>query len=328
MKVIVIGTSAGGAEALSRLMNDLPKDFLIPIFIVWHISPVSSNYLPKMLAKSTNLGVKSAENGEKIVPGQIYIAPPDHHLIIDDGKMRVVYGPKENRFRPAIDPLFRSAADAHGPNAIGILLTGMLNDGTSGLWAIKDRGGTTIVQDPDDAQFPDMPMNALNNVEIDYRVPLTEMAKILLKLAAEPDKKDDGFKPEEMGIEVRMTTDRKVSDTDVKKIGEVSEFTCPECHGTLWKIQEGNIIRFRCRTGHAYSVEALLDELSKLIENLVWESIKGLEEYTSLIKYLAEHFHDEPLKHKKGIYLEKAEVSQKFADALRDILTKHILAAV
>ncbi|HKB87856.1 MAG TPA: chemotaxis protein CheB [Ignavibacteriaceae bacterium] len=326
MKIIVIGTSAGGIDALSTICEKLPSDFAIPVFIVWHISPESMNYFPQMLAKKTKLRVQSAIDNQAIKPGYIYTAPPNNHVLIEDSKMRVVYGPKENRFRPAIDPLFRSAAYAFGSDSIGILLSGMLNDGTSGLWSIKDRGGVTIVQDPEEAQFPDMPLNALHNVSIDYKISIEKMGNLLVKLAADHTvNNNSNDRPEKMKIEIKMVSDGNVLDTDVKQIGELSEFTCPECHGSLWQIKEGNIIRFRCRTGHAYSASALLEELSVVIEKRIWSVIKGLEEHTSLVKYLTEHLHSAEEKQGLNLYLRQAEQSQRYANLLRRFLTEDII---
>ncbi len=324
MKVIVIGASAGGWDAINILCEKLPGNLQAAVLIVWHISPESQNYLPQMLTKKAKMRVESAVNNRKISEGHIYTAPPDNHLIIEDGSMRVVYGPKENRFRPAIDPLFRSAAYSYGHDAVGVLLSGMLSDGTAGLWSIKDMGGVTMVQDPDEAEFPGMPLNALKNVDIDYKISLSEMVPLLVKLTSEKiDKQDNYEKPDKMGIEIKMISDQRVNDIDVKKIGELSEFTCPECHGSLWKIEEGSIIRFRCRTGHAYSTQALLEELSLTIEDHIWMSIRGLEENTSLIKYLTAHLHNQEDKEHMDIYIKRAEQTQKYANILRKLLIEN-----
>ncbi len=329
MKIIVIGTSAGGIEALKSLCEELPKDLPAAVFIVWHLSPLSRNHFPEMLAKKSNMPVQSAVNGQSISEGHIYTAPPDHHLILEDKKIRVVYGPKENRFRPAIDPLFRSAAYSFGKDTIGILLSGMLSDGTAGLWSIMDRGGITIVQDPEEAQFPDMPLNALHNIDVDYKITLKEMAPLLKKLTSTQNKKNSpDHKPESMGIEVSMAADNYIEDTDIKKIGELSEFTCPECHGSLWRINEGNIIRFRCRTGHAFSVPALLEELSVMIEDLIWAAVRGLEENSSLINYLTEHLHSAEDKEQMKIYHSSADQALKYANILRNLLLENIKGTV
>ncbi len=326
MKIIVIGASAGGWESISKLCRSFPEGLRAAVLIVWHISMRSENNFPLMLAKETKLPVESAVNNKTIMEGRIYTAPPNNHLIIEDHKMRVVYGPKENRFRPAIDPLFRSAAYNFGSNVIGILLSGMLSDGTAGLWTIKDRGGISLVQDPDEAQFPDMPSNALKNMDVDYKLSVDEMAPLLIKLTEAPSA-EKKLNPDiaKDGIEIRMASDDYVSDEDIKKIGEVTEFTCPECHGSLWRIEQGSIIRFRCRTGHAFSVPALLEELSESIERQIWAAIRGLEENTSLIKYLTQHLHSEEDRERLDIYMLRADQSQQSANILRKLLTKKIV---
>jgi two-component system chemotaxis response regulator CheB len=163
--IIVIGTSAGGMETLIELFSRLPKKLAASIFVVCHISPYSSGVLPKVISRAGSLPAAHPTDREPIKPGQVYVAPPDHHLLIEDSVVRVTQGPKENRFRPAVDPLFRSAAYAYGPRVIGVILTGSLDDGTAGLWAVKERGGLAVVQDPDEALFDSMPLSALNNVQ-------------------------------------------------------------------------------------------------------------------------------------------------------------------
>src|SRR5688572_1397980 len=183
--IIVIGASAGCFEALKNLVKDLPANLQASIFIVWHMSPDVTGVLPQVLTRVGHLPAKNAEDGERIEPSRIYVAPPDHHLVIENSHVRVTKGPKENRFRPAVDPLFRSAAYSYGSRVIGVILSGALDDGTSGLWTIKYRGGVAVVQDPADAEIPSMPRNALREVEVDYIVPISEMAELLVRLSQE-----------------------------------------------------------------------------------------------------------------------------------------------
>jgi two-component system chemotaxis response regulator CheB len=207
---------------------------------------------------------------------------------------------------------------------VGVILTGMLNDGTAGLWAIKDRGGITVVQNPDDALFNDMPKNAINNVQVDYIVPLNEIADLLVKLSSNNKwKQKQTKKSKEMEIEIKMAMDKTVGEDTIKKIGEVSQFTCPECHGSLWKMDNGNIIRFRCRTGHAYTGQALVQELSESIESRLWSTIRGLEESVSLIKYLTKEGSDQE-KETLNKYLSSAKKAEKQANDLREILMNEI----
>src|SRR3954447_1871614 len=182
--IVVIGASAGGLEALRAIVGALDPDFAAPICVVLHTSPQSPGLLDGILTRPGKLAALNAINGERLRPGHIYVAPPDFHLVVEPGILRVTKGPRENRFRPAIDPLFRSAAQVYGPGAIGVVLTGSLDDGTAGLWTIKQLGGCAIVQDPSDALFPGMPENALTHVDVDYVVPLAELAPLLMSLTS------------------------------------------------------------------------------------------------------------------------------------------------
>jgi two-component system chemotaxis response regulator CheB len=181
-RLVVIGTSAGGIEALRAIAAALPADFPAAIAIVMHLSPQSPGILDDILNRAGPLRADVARGGERLQPGHIYVAPADAHLLVEPGRLRLTRGPKENRFRPAIDPLFRTAAQVYGPAAVGVILTGNLDDGTAGLWAIKKLGGTTVVQDPADAMFPAMPESAVRHVEIDHVVPLAAIAPLLVRL--------------------------------------------------------------------------------------------------------------------------------------------------
>lgn len=180
--LIVIGASAGGVEALKELFARMPADLPAAVCIVMHISPILESHLPEILNLAGPLRAHHLDSKEAIVSGKVYIAPPDRHLIVNDGTIEVSNAPKENRHRPAVNPLFRSAASAFGPKTIGVILSGVLDDGTAGLWQIKQSGGTAVVQDPHDAPHSDMPLNAINSVQVDYVVPIKEMAQLLAKL--------------------------------------------------------------------------------------------------------------------------------------------------
>src|ERR1044071_4813241 len=184
--IIVIGASSGGIEALRVLVGDLPKDFAASIFRVVHMGPGSPGILHQILNRAGNVKAIDPSDGQEIQPGRIYVAPPDRHLILEPGKICLSRGPKENRFRPAFDPLFRSAAQVYGPRVIGVILSGGLDDGTAGLWTLKQLGGTAVVQDPEDALVDSMPLNASRYVSVDYEVPLKDMASLLVQLAQLP----------------------------------------------------------------------------------------------------------------------------------------------
>ena len=258
--IIVIGASAGGVSALEQLVKGLPKDFPGSIFIVLHVPPFSPSKLPIILSRAVNLEVKHPKGEESIEPGKIYVAPPDHHMMIEEGKVVVSKGPKENRFRPSIDALFRSAAYVYGSRVIGIILTGSLDDGTSGMWTLKRFGGVAICQDPEEAAFPEMPQSVLEHVETDYKVNLAEMGGLLARLLEESvkDKRDiPEIEEKRLSMEIKIASSDNAFERGIMDMGDMAAFTCPSCHGALVKLKEGNRVRYRCHTGHAFSASAL-----------------------------------------------------------------------
>ncbi|HEX8499644.1 MAG TPA: chemotaxis protein CheB [Pyrinomonadaceae bacterium] len=288
--IVVVGTSGGGVEALKTLVGGLPADFPGSVFVVMHAAPDSPGVLGQILDRSGPLPAANAVNRERIVPGRIYVAAPDRHLLLEPGVVRVTHGPKENRFRPAVDPLFRSAAQTYGPRVVGVILTGGLDDGTSGLWAVKRLGGLAVVQDPDEAFMPSMPLSALRGVEVDHTLPLAEVAPLLARLASTSVAEQGGYEvPEELNIEVSIAKEERARDEDVFKLGEPSIYACPECHGTLLRLEESGRTRFRCHTGHAFSADSLLSELTQTIEATLWSSIRAIDESAMLLRHLAEH---------------------------------------
>jgi two-component system chemotaxis response regulator CheB len=288
--IIVVGTSGGGIEALRTLVSGLPAEVQVPICVVMHTSPQAPGILADILNRAGPLKATNAVNGERLHPGRIYVAPPDCHLIVEPGKVRVTKGPRENRFRPAIDPLFRSAAQVYGPAAIGVLLTGSLDDGTAGLWAIKQLSGTAIVQDPAEALYSSMPQNAIDHVQVDHIVPLARIAPLLVELTSVPVPKEKTTPvPARMDVEVKIAMENNPIDAGLERIGEPSRFACPECHGVLLQIKEGERTRFRCHTGHAYSVASLLAAIDEGIEESLWIAIRALEEGQLLMGRMADH---------------------------------------
>lgn len=323
--IIVIGTSTGGIDALKELVAALPRDLKATIFITLHVAPYSLGILPEILERAGELPAANAQDWEKIEPGRIYVAPPDHHLLVEpSGHVRVTRGPRENRFRPAIDPLFRSAAHAYGPRVVGVILTGWLDDGTAGLYAVKERGGTAIVQHPDDAFAPAMPLSAIKHVEVDHIIRLKEIAPLLVKLADAPAGEEGEYPvSEKMETEVKIAREDNALESGVMQLGEPSVYACPECHGVLLQLQEGNSVRFRCHTGHAYSVDALLAEFTEKTEDSLWNAIRAIEEGVLLLRHLAEHYG----KHHNGTdaaeFLKKAQESQQRADLVRQSVMGH-----
>ncbi len=316
-KVVVIGTSAGGLDALRKLISQLREGFPLPILVVRHISAdATGNVVLNELNKFNTVKCQHAESGSDLKPGHLYLAPSDHHLMIDeDMKLLVTKGAQENRSRPAIDPLFRSAAVAFGTGVIGILLTGYLDDGTAGMKAIKRCGGICIVQDPEDAQYPAMPKNAINNVKVDYSLPVSAMGALLYELIPKKFQKNKSI-PKDVLIEARIAA-RVLSDlSSVNTVGDQVPFNCPGCGGVLWQVEEDDNMRFRCHTGHAYTAAALLADQTKKIEETMWTALRMFEERKNLLTEIANG--------KKGVgsksALERAKMSQVHIDRIRAIL--------
>ncbi len=316
-QVIVIGTSAGGMAALIKLLSQLQPEFPVPILVVQHISAdAAGNALIKSLKKASNLDCIHAANGVTLVPGTIYLAPSDHHMMIDtDQKLLITKGAHENRSRPAINPLFRSAAVAFGPGVIGILLTGYLDDGTDGLKVIHECGGICVVQDPEDADYPDMPKNAINQVQVNHIVPISEMGGLIYQLISRKIGKSVPVPKNiliETAIAERVTSDLK----SVNAIGEQVPFNCPGCGGVLWKVADGEGARYRCHTGHAYTAATLLADQTMKIEETMWTALRMFEERKNLLFTIS--------KDNKGAAsksaLERAELSQVHIDRIRKIL--------
>jgi two-component system, chemotaxis family, protein-glutamate methylesterase/glutaminase len=329
-RLVVIGASSGGLEALQIMAAALPPDFPAAICVVLHIAPHSPGLLEAILARAGPLPAVRGQTGLRIQPGHIYVAPPDHHLLVEPGVLRVTRGPRENRFRPAIDPLFRSAAQVYGPASVGVILTGDLDDGTAGLWTVKRLGGVAIVQDPEDALFPSMPRNALQHVDVDVSVRLREIAPLLVRVTAAPaeDRKAAAV-PDSMEIEMKIAGEENAVDAGLEQVGEPSPFACPECHGVLLRLKEKQPLRFRCHTGHAFSAESLLAAIDEGIEDALWNAVRALEEGGLLLQQMAanleEHAHTDAVRD----LATRAVETRRRAETLRDVATgRRALTAV
>ena len=321
--IIVVGASAGGVPALITLMKNMPADFDGSMFIVLHIPPNSPSSLPLILSSAGTLKAIHPKDGEKIQNGKVYVAPPDHHMLLEGKTVLIKKGPKENRFRPSIDALFRSAAYVYGPRVIGIVLSGVLNDGTSGLWSIKRLGGTTIIQDPEDAQHPEMPLNALEYVDADYLLPVKDIPDMLIsnfrkKAAKKPVIPKKQLKLLEMELMIAIRDN--AFEMGIMNMGELTPFTCPECNGVLIQLVEGKLIRFRCHTGHAYTASALLGDLSESIEHTLWKCMRGLEEITMLLRKITGHFKEIGQGDAAGLFAKKADMTEKRARNIHDAI--------
>jgi two-component system, chemotaxis family, protein-glutamate methylesterase/glutaminase len=320
--IVAIGASAGGVETLIELVGGLPADLPAAVFIVLHIPAHAVSALPRILGRHCELPVEHPEDGTAIKHGHIYVAPPDYHLLVKPRRIRLTRGPSENGHRPAVDPLFRSAARSYGPRVIGVVLSGALNDGTAGLWTIKSTGGLAVVQDPRDALYSGMPSSAIEHVPVDYILPLAEMPSALAKMVRQPvtEQPNPGENESKIEYETEMAELDEKALEGYHRAGRPSEFGCPACGGVLYELHEGNILRFRCRVGHAYTAETLVAEQSDGLEEALWVALRALEERVALFKRLAEnsreHGHDRTADH----FQEQVKTTEKHADAVRQLL--------
>ena len=290
--IVTIGASAGGVQTLGRLLEHLPADLPAAIMMVLHLHPQSPSVLDHLLSRSSKLPVRFARDGDAIEHGQVYIAPRDNHLLVEPGRLRVVRGPRENRHRPAVDPLFRSAAWAYGPRVVGVVLTGTLDDGASGLWAIRSCGGATVVQDPADALHAEMPTSALMTLNVDHCLSLPAIADLLVELAHQPlDGSPTPVPPEPLGLEVAVATRETHADVeDMRKLGKPAGFTCPSCHGALWELNEGELAVFRCHIGHAFGPDSLQAAQTEGVEQALESALRALEEQSATARRLGDRF--------------------------------------
>jgi two-component system chemotaxis response regulator CheB len=326
--VIAIGASAGGLAPLKEIVRGLPPDLPAAVFVVIHTHPRSPGFIAGILEREGQLPASNAVNGEEILKGHIYVAPPDRHLVIEDGRVLLSQGPKENRMRPAVDPLLRSAAHEYRQRVVGVILSGNLDDGTSGLWSVKRRGGVAVVQDPREAECSEMPRSAIRDVKVDYCLPAAEIAPLLVRLARDPA--NEGEADETGGgmeIEMRIAKNGEAANHDVERLGEPSAFTCPECHGAFREIHEGELVRFRCRTGHAYTAASLFEELSESVEDEIWDSIRALEEFASLAHLLADQAHSGDDEAEAERFRGAAREAERRAGLLRQALPAHEVLA-
>lgn len=284
--IVVMGASAGGVEALCDVVAGLPTDLDAAVFVVLHMPATGTSVLPAVLQRCTLLPTTAAIDGETIENGHIYIAPPDHHVLVRDGGIRLSRGPKENGHRPAVDTLFRSAARAYGPRVIGVVLSGSLDDGAMGLRVIAGEGGVGVVQDPQDAPFPGMPVHALEAVPRAMVGPAKDLGRIIGEISRSPlDMEESAMMADDTSF-VKVDPVPHASHTANENTPSV--FTCPECHGTLFLVEEDNFERFRCRVGHGFSADSLLASQSDALEAALWAGLRALEERNDLTHRMAD----------------------------------------
>jgi two-component system, chemotaxis family, protein-glutamate methylesterase/glutaminase len=315
--IVVIGASAGGIEALGKVLAGVKADFHGTICIVLHMQASSRSYLAEILQRACELPVEAATDGVRLERGHVYVARPDYHMVLEQDHIRLTRGPRENRHRPSVDALFRSAAYAYRSRVIGVVLSGALDDGCSGLWWVKRHGGTAMVQSPADALVSSMPENVLQHVAADHVVPAAEMGQLLTRLSAEAATDP----PTEVGklieVENEISLDGNAFELGILEHGDATPFTCPECHGILVKMRGEGVPRFRCHTGHAYSANTLLAEVTERVEHTLWDSIRSIEESAMLMRQMAEGTRDpataQRFRQKASETLERAGVLRKTA---------------
>ncbi len=291
--IIVIGASAGGVEALSRLVRDLPPGLPASLLVACHFPAGQHSALPTILSRSGPLLAVHPRDGDPLNPGQIYVAPPDHHLLMQDGTIRLSRGPRENGYRPAIDPLFRSAAKWYGERVVGVVLSGAMYDGVAGLMAIRSAGGVAVVQDPHDAAIGALPQHAAGVAGADYTVAADGLAALLVDLVGQPTEARGAItmtEPIDKLVEVQVH-DQK-AQVNGQHNGELSVFTCPECGGALWQANDQQLVGFRCHVGHAYHAEALLSEQAEILEAALWTAVRTFKDRAVLSRQLAQRERD------------------------------------
>jgi two-component system chemotaxis response regulator CheB len=316
--IVVVGASAGGIEALTELVRGIPPKYPGSLFVVVHFPSFATSTLPRILSRAGRLTAQHAADHQRIEPGRIYVAPPDCHLILRGGHLHLTRGPKENGARPAIDPLFRSAASSFGSRVVGIVLSGNLNDGTAGLLAIKQAGGMAIAQSLETARYSGMPQSAMEHMAVDAVLPPDEIGALLDELARKtPDALEVTAMSEgatsgeidEFGLVDRHT-----------QPGEPSTMACPECHGVLWETKDQELLQFRCRVGHAYSSEALLAHQAESLEAALWTALRALEEHTALAKRLAARANSRGHSRSASAFTEQAVDAEHRASVIRNVL--------
>jgi two-component system chemotaxis response regulator CheB len=320
--VVVIGASAGGLEPLTEIVASLPVGFPAAIFVVVHTAAGSQGGLAQILRFKSQLPVEPAVDGEYYVPGRIYVARPDQHLLLDDGIVRSTHGPKENSFRPAVDPLFRTAARATGPRVIGILLSGGMNDGTVGLREIKKHGGLAVVQHPEEALVPSMPLSALRYVEVDHVLRCAEIAEKLPELVAQQVR----VKEQHKHVAPGASGDVAVAGSDKlltgEMTGDLTPFTCPECGGVLSEFKEVNGAYYRCHVGHGFTPEALSVEQHNKLEAALWTALRSLDEHAALYRRMTTSARREGFEEAAAHYDRRMKDLAAQGEFIRGVLQK------
>ncbi|HLL82966.1 MAG TPA: chemotaxis protein CheB [Longimicrobium sp.] len=325
--IIVMGGSAGAVEGMTQIVAGLPAGLPAAVFVVVHFPPYSTSVLPRILTRAGALRAVHPADGDRIEHGTIYVAPPDHHLLLEEGRIRLTRGPRENGHRPAVDTLFRSAARAYGQRVAAVVITGNLDDGTAGLGAVRARGGAAVVQDPADALHPGMPTTALTVVGADHVLPLEGISAMLVELATTPLAPWEPLVPNRMDKEAGIAEMDFDAMQDDERPGIPAGYSCPECHGTLFEIQEAEVVRFRCRVGHGYGVESLLAHQGHAVESALWTAMMALKERAVLSRRMADRLRARGGDVSADRFADQADDADVRAGVILEVLRNMGLAA-
>jgi two-component system, chemotaxis family, protein-glutamate methylesterase/glutaminase len=317
--IVVVGASAGGVEALRRMMARVAPVFDATMFVVLHLPANAHSALPQILERAGPLPVRQAVDGAVPVRGMVYVAPPDVHLLLHQDRIALLHGPTENGHRPAIDPLFRSAASAYGPRVIGMILSGALDDGTAGLLAVSRSGGLTMVQAPHEALYPSMPQSALDAVPVDVVGSAEELGERLAELVHHPAPWTDPGSDSGRGD----FTERALEGGGALEMrGRPSRFTCPDCGGSLWESVDEGRAKFRCRVGHSWTAAGLLDQQAVTLEQALWTGLRALAERADLARKMREQAEASRRTHAVGLFDRQLKELEEKADVIRDVLQR------
>ncbi|TDK32137.1 chemotaxis protein CheB [Rhizobium deserti] len=315
--IVVIGGSAGSGAVLKSLIADLPSELPASVFVSTHIPASSPGFLSELLAARSKLPVTQVVDGQPIQPGRVYVAAPDRHLLLMGDTIRLGAGPRENMVRPSIDPMFRSAALSFGPRVVGVVLTGMLNDGASGLRAIKTCGGTTVVQHPLDAEADQMPLAALEAAEVDHVAPAADLGRLITSIAGSGVASDYHVVPEDLQLEVQIAAGMRLGSAELLNIASPSAITCPDCHGVLSEVRGSQPLRFRCQIGHAYTAEALASHIDE-VDEAIRIAMRVMEERVTLVERMARDARETGRMAVAELYEARAIEYRQYAATLRE----------
>jgi two-component system chemotaxis response regulator CheB len=319
--IVVVGASAGGVEALCEVARGLPPGLPASVFVVCHFPMAGWSQLPDILSRQGALLAGHARDGEPIYPGHVYVAPPNHHLVLGEGVVLLNRGPRENHFRPSIDPLFRSAARVYGPRVVGVLLSGALADGVAGLMAVRSAGGLAVLQSPQDALFPSLPQTAQAIAGSDHVAPARDLGPLLAALVHQPVSSGGVAKMDDPILKAAEVVARDMHDQSRNgRAGALTVFSCPECGGSLWQLDEKGLLRFRCHTGHVYAGDVLLEEKSEELEAALWTAVRTFIEKGILARQLAARQRQGGSGDAAARYDEEAALAESYAALIRDKL--------